>query len=381
MLELRPTTVTTNGEAIARDPSGRVVFVPDALPGELVRVEILSERPKSASARLLEVVDASPHRIAPPCPEVDRGCGGCQWQHVTVQEQRRLKTELVLNAIRFAGVEPPLPGPTIELEPWAYRTTVHAGVTDGYAGFRRRGSHDVLAVDRCLVAHPLLAELLVGRRYAGADEVLLRCGARTGERLVSTTPPDLKVDVPDDVVRQHLHEVAGGRRWRISAGSFFQIRPDGADALIALVCLAADELGPPTRALDLYCGVGLFAGALAGQGWSVAAVETSPSAVLDARANLADLGVTVVRADVTRWKPETADLVVADPSRFGLGRRGAEVVAATGARRVVLVSCDAIALGRDAAMLGRHGYTLTALTQVDLFPQTFHVEVVSVFDR
>jgi 23S rRNA (uracil1939-C5)-methyltransferase len=126
--------------------------------------------------------------------------------------------------------------------------------------------------------------------------------------------------------------------------------------------------------------VGVFAGVLAARGWSVTAVEGTPSAVNDGRANLRDLGVTVVRADVTQWTPIPADLVIADPSRAGLGRAAVTAITATGARRVVLVSCDAGSLGRDAGLLRDAGYHLTSVTPVDLFPHTFHVEVVSVFD-
>jgi 23S rRNA (uracil1939-C5)-methyltransferase len=175
--------------------------------------------------------------------------------------------------------------------------------------------------------------------------------------------------------------VVAGRHWRISAASFFQSQPDGADALAALVALAADEIGTAATAVDLYSGVGLFAGVLAGRGWSVTAVEGSRDAVADAGVNLRDEKATVVRADVNRWTPTAADLVVADPSRSGLGREGAAVVVATGAGRVVLISCDAAAFGRDAGLLTKAGYTLTSVTPVDLFPHTTHVEVVSVYDR
>ena len=111
------------------------------------------------------------------------------------------------------------------------------------------------------------------------------------------------------------------------------------------------------------------------------AVESAKSAVRDARANLREFDAGVVASDVTQWTPVPADLVVADPSRKGLGRGGVAAVSGCGARRLVLVSCDAASLGRDAGLLGGAGYSLTALTLVDLFPHTFHVEVVSVFDR
>ena len=157
--------------------------------------------------------------------------------------------------------------------------------------------------------------------------------------------------VPDDVRSDHVHELAAGRSWRISAGSFFQTRADGVDALADLVTGAADALGPAGTAIDLFSGVGVFAGVLAARGWAVTAVESARSAVADARANLRGLDVRVVRGDAMKWTARNADLVVADPSRAGLGRGGVAVVVATGARRVILVSCDPASLGRDAGLL------------------------------
>ncbi|HEX2148765.1 MAG TPA: TRAM domain-containing protein, partial [Actinomycetota bacterium] len=185
-VELRPTGVTSDGDAVGRESSGRVVFVPGALPGERLLVQIESERPKSAVGRLTEIIEPSQQRVIPPCPMVSLGCGGCQWQHASGQEQRRMKVEIATNAVRRGGVEPPPAVTTVELPEWDYRTTIRAAVVGGRAGFRRRESHDVLEVPECLIAHPLLADLLVNGRYEGASEVTLRCGARTGERLAAT---------------------------------------------------------------------------------------------------------------------------------------------------------------------------------------------------
>ena len=374
--------MVAGGDAIARDADGRVVFVEGALPGERVQAEVLSARRNHAMARVVEVIDPSPDRVAVPCPEVARGCGACGWQHIALGAQARYKADVVRDAlVRIGKLEPPEFAPTVPLEPWAFRTTVRAAVVDGRAGFRRVHSRAALAVDGCLVAHPLVAELIVGGRYPGADEVLLRCGARTGERLAAPSPDTKTMTVPADVRTDHVHELAAGRTWRVSASSFFQTRADGVDALADLVAQAAGELGSPTTAIDLYAGVGVFAGVLATRGWSVTAVETARSAVADARVNLRGLDVKVVRGDVTKWTARSADLVVADPSRAGLGRAGVAVIDATGARRLVLVSCDAASLGRDAGLLRAVGYGLTSLTPVDLFPHTPHVEVVSVYDR
>jgi tRNA/tmRNA/rRNA uracil-C5-methylase (TrmA/RlmC/RlmD family) len=174
-------------------------------------------------------------------------------------------------------------------------------------------------------------------------------------------------------------EVAAGRRWRISATSFFQTRADGADALAELVAAAVPA--DAATVVDLYAGVGLFSGAVARRGRRVLAVEGNPAAVKDARHNLAGLDVSITRGDVARWDPVPADVVIADPSRAGLGADVVDRIARSDAHRVVLVACDAASLGRDVGLLAAHGYELAGATPVDLFPHTSHVEVVATLDR
>ena len=139
-------------------------------------------------------------------------------------------------------------------------------------------------------------------------------------------------------------------------------------------------LTPEAHLVDLYGGVGLFAGAL-GPVHHVTLVESGASSVADARVNLADRDVRLLKSDVARWRPARADVVVADPPRIGLGATGVAAVAATHAPRLALVSCDPAAMGRDAKLLVAAGYVLRSSTLVDLFPHTSHVEVVSRFDR
>lgn len=393
MLDLRAEGLAKEGDAVGRHADGRVVFIEGALPGEAVRVGIVEERKKFLRGRVLEVLEAHPQRIDPPCPEVARGCGGCSLQHADVAMVAGLKTRIVREALSRIGRIPDVAvhwGGSAPRE--SYRTTLRCAVVKGRAGFRRRSTHDVVDVASCLVAHPLAEELLLEGSFADADEVTIRVGARTGERLVAVHGATAPISVPDDVVvvdadrpqdssAPWIHEEAAGRTWRISAGSFFQASPEGVELLVEHV---NDEMGALEAAegplVDLYSGVGLFAGTV-DRGRLVVAVESSESAVADARHNLGERRVQHREVSVERWRPEAAAVVVADPSRRGLGAAAVDQISATGAAGVVLVSCDAASFGRDAGLLADAGYAPASIRVLDLFPQTAHVEVVARFER
>jgi tRNA/tmRNA/rRNA uracil-C5-methylase (TrmA/RlmC/RlmD family) len=386
LVALRPRAMAAGGEAVAREPSGRVVFVRGALPGEAVVARMVEERGRYARAVVERVEEAAPGRVEPPCPYVAAGCGGCSWQHIAPAEQRALKRQIALDALTRAGrvtAAAVVDGPELPTE--AFRTTVRLAVTDGRAGYRRLRSHDVVPVDVCLVAHPALTSLISEARFPGAEEVVLRCSAATGERLVRVVPDEAApaADLPVDVVRDPeawLTEEVAGRTLRVSARSFFQTRADGAAALVAEVARAAgDHLGGGT-VVDAYAGVGLFSACLSVNG-RVVAVERSTSSCRDAAVNLAHRDATVVRVDVARWRPEPAELVIADPPRSGLGAAAADRLARTDATRIVLVSCDPASMGRDVALLAGHGYRHLDTTLVDLFPHTPHLEAVTTLVR
>ena len=385
--------MAVGGEAVARDESGRVVFVAGALPGERVLVEVVAEKKTFARAVVTDVLDPAPARVEPPCPNVALGCGGCDWQHIDEDEQRALRVGIVTDVLARAGFEDPQVRSGAPLAAEGLRTTVR-GIADaeGRFAFRRRRSHEPIAVDRCLVAHPAVNEVIAAGSFPPGREVVIRVGTRTGERSVLVDPAGEGTRVPDGVTvvagrelegghRAWLHEEVAGRRWRVSARSFFQASPEGAEALVAAVQdLVADHAPDAERLVDLCCGVGLFAGTV-GAGRSVVGVERSASSVADARHNLADLDARIVKVALARWRPSPADVVVADPARSGLGRDGARAVAATGAELCVLVSCDPAALGRDADLLRAAGYRHVGSVVVDLFGHTSHIEVVSGFIR
>ena len=382
--------VAKGGAALGNGPDGRVVFVTGGLPGERVLATITKTNKSFHTATAVEILEQSEHRRATPCNHAAE-CGGCDWQHATEQEQASLRKDIVVDSLRRLArlddvdvrMGPTLPGEN-------YRTSIRVAVAGGRAGYRAHRSHDVLTPDACPVVHPLVEELLVDGRFGDADEVVIKVGARTGERLVMARPNTEGFALPDDVVvvgtnelsegrEAFIHEEVAGRRFRISAQSFFQCRPDGAEALVSLAAAITDDTEGPM--LDAYSGVGLFGGLLA-NGRPLTTVESSRSSVADARVNLADLPqVEVVEARVEKWQPQNAAVVIADPARKGLAAEGVDAMVATGCQKLALVSCDPASLARDAGLLIKTGFQLDHVTVVDLFGQTSHVEAVSSFTR
>ena len=366
--------VAHGGVCVAHAPDGRVVFVRHTLPGERVRVVVTEERRTYLRADCVEVIQPAPGRVAPPCPYAGPArCGGCDWQHVAIDEQRRLKSAVIEEQLfRLAGLER-----SVEVEPVAgdaaglhWRTRLRLAVdSDGRAGLRRQRSHEIEPIDDCLIAVPeARVPDAVSRDWPADAEVTLEVSA-TGERA-------LAIGEPSEALTEH----AAGRDWEVPIGGFWQVHPGAADVLADTV---VDMLQPrPTESgLDLYAGVGLFAGVLSPLVATVTAVEADSRAVAAARRNVP--GVTVVHDRVDRWlrSADVADVVVLDPPRRGAGRDVVEQLASLGPRAIAYVACDPSALARDLATFAAHGYELSRLRAFDLFPMTAHVECVALVTR
>ncbi|GAA2499212.1 class I SAM-dependent RNA methyltransferase [Streptomyces sp. NPDC059506] len=414
--------VAHGGHCIARH-EGRVLFVRHTLPGERVVAEVTEgdEGSRFLRADAVEVLQASPDRVPAPCPFSGPGrCGGCDWQHAAPGAQRRLKVEVLTEQLeRLAGLAPqeagwdgtvePAPGDKVPRgEVPAWRTRVQYAVdAQGRAGLRRHRSHDVEPVDHCLIAAPGVSELGIEKRtwpQTAAVEAIAASGSSDRQVIITPAPggrlPLVELDRPvslarvDDnggVHRVHgrgfVRERAAGRTWRVGAGGFWQVHPKAADLLVDAVLDGLDPREGET-ALDLYCGVGLFAGALAervGERGAVLGIESGKRAAEDARHNLADLErVRIEHGKVEAVLPRTgiteADLVVLDPPRAGAGRQTVQRLTALGARRIAYVACDPAALARDLKYFGESGYRPVSLRAFDLFPMTHHMECVAVLE-
>jgi 23S rRNA (uracil1939-C5)-methyltransferase len=376
-VDVELTGMTHGGEAVGRLPDGKAVFVPFAIPGERVRVEVVEERRRWARARLVEVLAPSPDRVLPACPAFG-ACGGCHLQHIAPARQRELKRQIVVDQLERIGkiADPPV-AETVAAGETEYRATARFAVDDeGRLGFRRAASHDVVPIAACPLLTPAAQALrsAAGDAWRGTGEVTVRAG----DVGASVTADGRLVDHDQAVTFR-----VAGFDFRVSAGSFFQAGIAGAEALVRLVRAAAG-VGPGDVALDLYAGVGLFARVLAADGAHVVAVEASPAACADARVNLppgVEVRQTTAEGAVARLVAERArlDVVVLDPPRRGAGAALCADLTRLGARAIVYVSCDPAALGRDARALVDAGYRLAEAVPVDQFAHTAAIETVATF--
>ncbi|WP_129785078.1 class I SAM-dependent RNA methyltransferase [Promicromonospora panici] len=408
-LEIGP--VAHGGHCVAR-LDGRVVFVRHTLPGERVRARVTEGGSGFWRADAVEVLAASPDRVAPawPAAGVD-GVGGGELSHVALPAQRDWKkTVLVEQLQRLARIDPEWleREVTVEAAPGDeerrglhYRTRIElVADADGRAGMRAHRGHDVVALKKMPLA---TAELSA---FAVAEDVFSRSwtpGAQLKLVAPSEGDPVLLVDgepwrrgKPDSRpnARRSVTEVVTGpwgtHRYRVAADGFWQVHRE-APALLTGAVL--DAAGPVegTTVLDLYSGAGLFtlplADAVGPQG-RVIAVEGDAQASKDARRNAHAFGqVTLEVGAVDKVLAgalsggAAADVVVLDPPRTGAGRAVVDAIAARTPRRIVYVACDPAALARDVGYLAAHGYALTSVRGFDLFPHTHHVEAVAVLDR
>jgi 23S rRNA (uracil1939-C5)-methyltransferase len=393
---------------------GATLMVDGAIPEEVVEVALTFRRAHTWFARVERVIEASPDRVVPPCPYVPE-CGGCQLQHVGQARQLALKREIVLDAMRRAGVAMPEPRLHPMSDPWRYRWRgeLHAipgerGMGDAELGFNRARSWRKVAVDDCLIHHPRISgsiprlRELVRRGAAPSLTALHLTAGEGGEELLLRPKPAAALD-PAVVDEMAAGEPAAGRwttgmttlsfrgrSFRVSPDAFIQVSWGHLDALYGCVLEALGDLRGRSI-VDAYAGIGVLGAVMAAEAREVICIESNRAAArmgrLNARVNDAATRLRYVVAAVEEALPEVAaahsvDLMVLDPPRAGCGGRVTAWLALAGPPRVVYVSCDPATLARDLHLLvGSGPYIVTSCDLVDMFPQTSHIEVVVALSR
>lgn len=427
----------TYGEAgIGRTDEGKAVFVPQTAPGDVVRVRIDQDKKSFSTGTVIDVLEESLHRASPACP-YSAICGGCSWMHVAYETQLEAKRANVVSQLVHIGgfdkqTADELVSPcTASPRQLGYRNKLElsAGLDDrGHwqLGFRSEGSHQFATPDVCLLAHKAIQKAPKALRGAlrylqrGEDLGIYRVGVRHSERtrdveIALWTPPSpfpramaantlqstLKASSIVRVIadpgkarkvknvetlygKGYWRERLSGSSFRLSAPSFFQVNSEQAEVMVDKV-IEGLQLDEHSLVADLYSGAGTFSIALAKRVDDVFAVESAASSVRDLRRNAEsnDVWIDVIGGDTARELPTLGglDALVVDPPRAGLAEGVAESIAAAGPRRVAYVSCNPATWARDVTRLEACGYRLVKADPIDLFPQTYHCELVSIFER
>jgi tRNA/tmRNA/rRNA uracil-C5-methylase (TrmA/RlmC/RlmD family) len=420
-VDLDITNVAHGGVFVARH-EGRVVFVPDTMPGERVRARVAdTSHERFWRAEALEVLEAAPERqehvweAASLHHAPGRRAGGADFGHIRLDHQRELKRRVIVDALQRTGkldeatiaalgpdggpvtVEP-VDGETADGTRWRTRVRLQVAA-DGAVGPYAARTHTVVPVrDLPLATAAVKANVPFGQRFPGAESVdVVAAGDGAAHVLVNDAP----VRRGKKLVRPHrrpvpIRERVGEREFRLDARGFWQVHRGAAATLTAAVQDAVDEalFDPRAANLDLYGGVGLLAAALGdrfGPTLRITSVESDENATDDAAENLADwVGASAVTDRVERFAARLAAdataaerarlraaTVILDPPRSGAGRAVVDAIASVRPAQIVYVACDPVALARDLAFFAQHGYPVRSLRAFDLFPNTHHVEAVA----
>jgi len=367
--------VAHGGHFIARH-EGAVIFVRHAIPGEECTIEISSVGSSFNRGDVVSVEKPSTDRVSPPCSYAHRlGCGGCDFQHIEISAQRKLKGDVIREQFaRIAKMEVDVEveevGPAL-----GWRTRATASVTkSGKIGFISARSHNVIAIENCLITAPGLEFSALAKKQWEVGAKIDLATSSTGESYVTGDNTEL------------MHEKVGHKELEVSNDSFWQSHINAPKVLTEIVSEYAN-VQSGEHVLDLYGGVGLFTSALidrVGPTGRIDLVEGSKSATADAKRNfVAYSNVNIVTASVERaiTRIDGGDVVILDPPREGAGKDVIGELARIAPRAIVYVACDPAALARDTTYLHEVGYSLKKMRAFDLFPMTHHIETVALYEQ
>ncbi|MBC1531512.1 23S rRNA (uracil(1939)-C(5))-methyltransferase RlmD [Listeria booriae] len=435
--------LTHDGNAVAKI-DGYPIFVPQGLPDEIAQIKVLKTNKNYGFGKIIELTKESADRVTPPCLVYSQ-CGGCQLQHLSYDGQLRMKQKQVAQVMKRIGKQDVEVLPTLGMEnPWNYRNKaqVPVGFVNGrlVAGFYQQRSHQIIDMNTCLIQQEENNEVIQTARAIFAkyhvepyDEttrkgvlrhLMTRFATTTGELMlvIVTTKlnfpnkaeimAELQQSIPEltslvqnvntantNVIfgeqtvvlagREYIMDTIHGISFAISARSFYQVNPEQTEILYAEALKLAGLTGEET-VIDAYCGIGSISLCLAKEAKHVYGVEIVPQAIEDARANaklnkMDNITFAVGKAEevIPDWFKQgiKADVLVVDPPRKGCDDALLQTILKMKPKRVVYVSCNPATLARDMLVLTEGGYEAKMVQPVDMFPQTTHVECVTVLER
>ena len=386
--------IVHGGWGLVRSPDG-VVFLNYVMPGERVVYSIRERARGILWGQVHEIESPSPHRVQPPC-EYFGVCGGCVFQHIPYPMQLDIKRDILMGDLERIGKLERRDIPVLGSEPFGYRARAKLKSdpqTGGHLGFVRKGTHHIMPIDRCLLLPDPLNSFLERWNRLDDPPVFFQMDAmwnHTEERvIVHVTPapdeqalrvletfPDVHFTWKGEASGGVSRIVAGDFEYRVSPAAFFQVNAFQWSPMLELVDEFCRECG---TAIDLYSGVGFFLPVLTKYARRVIGVESSK--VASQLAAFSFSGVRFFNLPVEKYQFPKADLLLCDPPRAGLSKLVMKQILEREYPRMIYISCNSATFSRDVNVLRQEGYELADLRLLDLFPQTTHVEVVSLLVR
>lgn len=419
-LQVKIETMAFGGYGVARS-GGKVLFIPYAATGDEVLVEVTGEKKRYSLGRVVRIIQPSPLRVAPPCPYFGV-CGGCQWQHIDDPCQGDMKRTILIETLRRLGKldrMPPVETPSSS-RPYGYRVRVQLKVKGKAIGYYQEGTHRIVDISRCMIAHPIVNRIISIMREereaflkmkeieinASPEEEkgVLLCHPHSEDRRFEHVAKRLLQDQPvlrsigiamkgkwsfwgdprlSFTVRPGQAGESGTLAIRVSPGSFSQVNPEQNHTLIDTV-LGFSGLKNYETVLDLYAGAGNLTLPLSIHAGEVFGVEANKPAAEDGKFNAVRNGIRNLHfiegevEEVLRgWKRGRPDQVVLDPPRTGC-KNVVDRIAGLEPKKIIYVSCDPATFSRDLRLFHGRGYFLRRLRLIDMFPQTYHMEVAGL---
>jgi 23S rRNA (uracil1939-C5)-methyltransferase len=401
-----PTTCVYGGDALARLPDGRAVFIPYALPDEELLIWLVEEKERYARGEIIEIIKPSPLRIQPRCPHFC-DCGGCHYQHISYEEQLKIKESIFIDQLERMGkiIDPPVkeivPSPMV----WNYRNQIQLHISrEGELGFLRHRSDQIVPIQECHLPEDSLNQIwpaLSLEYIPGLDRITIRSGEEGQDTLIVLESSDPKpIEFSVDLPLSAVHQGPGGEivlagddftiipiqdiPFVVSSGSFFQVNTPVAELIVNFL-LEKLPLNDDSLVLDVYCGVGLFSAFLAPRVGKVIGIESDPKAGEDFLYNLASHKnvdfYDLPAENVLPFLDLTPDIILLDPPRAGISKTVLDSVVSLNPGLIVYISCDPATLARDSNRFQKQGFVSQESTPFDMFPQTFHIESVNIFQR
>ncbi len=351
----------------------KIVFVNNALKNEEVSITITKEHKNYIEANTQKIIRSNENRVEPICPYYNI-CGGCNLMHMSYQEQLNFKQSKITNIINKYVKQNIKINKIVSTNQYNYRNKITLKVKNNILGYYQEETNNLVKIDKCYLADDKINDLIKSIKQhdlKNYDQIIIRASKNLDESMILFKDNN-----------SFILEKLGNYIFKISGDSFFQVNTKGAEIMYQQVLDYLDLKGTE-NILDLYCGTGTISIYISNHANHVTGIEINKDAIRDANYNKKInhiKNLTFINDDVKNIEIKQYDVVIIDPPRSGINQETINKIIEINPKKIVYVSCDPMTLARDLNIL-KEKYNIEEITPIDMFPNTYHVECVTVLHR